>query len=47
MTFHNGEKDELKDVIKHTKPETIQPIGNHPQKLQHIKTKLETPCKSM
>ncbi len=47
MTFHNGEKDELKDVIKHIKPETIQPIGNHPQKLQHIKTKLETPCKSM
>ncbi len=47
MTFHNGEENELNDVMKHTKPKTIQPTGNHPPKLQHIKTKPKTPCESM
>ncbi len=43
MTFHNGEQNELNDVIKNTKSKTVRPTGNHPPKLQHIKTKLETP----
>jgi len=47
MTFHNGEQNELNDVIKHTKLKIIRPTRNHPPKLWHIKTKPKLPCKSM
>jgi hypothetical protein len=33
MTFHNEEQNELEDVTKNTKSETVWPIENHPPKL--------------
>ncbi len=33
VTFHNGEQNELEDVIKNIELETIQPIRNHPSEL--------------
>ncbi len=41
-TFHNGEQNELKNVIKNIEPKDKQPITNHPPKLWHIKIELET-----
>jgi hypothetical protein len=38
-----GSKNELEDVTKNIELETIQPIGNHPSELRHIKIELETP----
>jgi len=39
VTFHSGEKNELEDVTKNTKPKTIRPTKSHPPELQHIETK--------
>jgi hypothetical protein len=47
MTFHNGEQNELDDVTKNTKLETIWPIKNHPLELWHSKTKLKARQESM
>jgi hypothetical protein len=42
MTFHSGEKNKLKDIIENIELKMIRPIGNHPLKLRHIKTKPKT-----
>jgi hypothetical protein len=47
MTFHSGEQNELEGITKNIELKTIQPIGNHPPKLWHIKIELETPQESM
>ncbi len=41
--FHNGEQNELEDILKNIEPKTVWPPWNHPPKLKCIKTKLETP----
>jgi hypothetical protein len=47
MTFHNGEQNELEDIIENIKPKIAQPIRNHPLELQCMKTKPKTPRKPM
>jgi precorrin-6B methylase 1 len=43
VTFHNGEQNELEDVIENTKSKIVWPTKNHPSKLQRITTELEIP----
>ncbi len=43
MTFHNGKQIKLRDVIKNTKPKSVQPTRNHLLELRHIKIELEIP----
>jgi len=33
MTFHSGEQNKLKDIIKNIELETIRPVQNHLLKL--------------